>query len=68
MLSWLGAATVLILIRCVFQIVELGDGYFAHAFRDEGTFIAIESVFMCLAVAFFNIGHPGQALYLFNDN
>ena len=44
MLSWLGAATVLILVRCVFRIVELKDGYFAPAFRDEGTFIAFESV------------------------
>ncbi|KAL1594687.1 hypothetical protein SLS59_008737 [Nothophoma quercina] len=29
---------------CVFRIVELKDGYFAPAFRDEGTFIAFESV------------------------
>lgn len=43
-LGWLGTATILILIRCVFRIAELKDGYFAPAFRDEGTFITFESV------------------------
>ncbi|KAF2624450.1 parasitic phase-specific protein PSP-1 [Macroventuria anomochaeta] len=60
-LGWLSAATILILIRCVFRIVELKDGYFAPAFRDEGTFIAFESVFMCIGVACMNIGHPARA-------
>lgn len=43
-LGWLSAATILILVRCVFRVVELQNGYFAPAFRDEGTFIAFESV------------------------
>lgn len=44
MIVWLGAATILILVRCIFRIYELKDGYFAPAFRDEGTFIAFVSV------------------------
>lgn len=44
MVAWLGAATIFILVRCIFRIYELKDGYFAPAFRDEGTFIAFESV------------------------
>lgn len=44
MVSWLSVATMLILARCLFRIYELKDGYFAPAFRDEGTFIALESV------------------------
>ena len=44
MVVWLAAATVMILVRCIFRIYELKDGYFAPAFRDEGTFIAFESV------------------------
>lgn len=40
----LSAATMLILARCLFRIYELKDGYFAPAFRDELTFIALESV------------------------
>lgn len=44
LILWLGAATILVLVRCIFRIYELKDGYFAPAFRDEGTFIAFESV------------------------
>ncbi|KAJ4404369.1 hypothetical protein N0V91_005890 [Didymella pomorum] len=61
MIVWLAAATILILVRCIFRIYELKDGYFASAFRDEGTFIAFESVFMIIAVACLNVGHPGRA-------
>ncbi|KAF3040045.1 hypothetical protein E8E12_001144 [Didymella heteroderae] len=61
MVVWLAAATALILVRCIFRIYELKDGYFAPAFRDEGTFIAFESAFMIIAVACLNVGHPGRA-------
>ncbi|KAF1925374.1 parasitic phase-specific protein PSP-1 [Didymella exigua CBS 183.55] len=61
MIMWLGAATILILVRCIFRIYELKAGYFAPAFRDEGTFIAFESVFMIIAVACLNVGCPGRA-------
>jgi hypothetical protein len=44
MVVWLAAATILILVRCIFRIYELKGGYFAPAFRNEGTFIAFESV------------------------
>ncbi|KAJ8113031.1 hypothetical protein OPT61_g4746 [Boeremia exigua] len=63
MIACLSAATLLILARCVFRIYELKDGYFSPAFRDEGTFIAFESVFMCIAVACLNVGHPGRAFH-----
>ena len=43
MVPLLSAATMLILARCLFRIYELKDGYFAPAFRDEPTFIALES-------------------------
>ncbi|KAF3001852.1 hypothetical protein E8E13_004438 [Curvularia kusanoi] len=44
MVASLSAATILILARCLFRLYELKDGYFAPAFRDEATFIALESV------------------------
>ncbi|CAI4214561.1 unnamed protein product [Parascedosporium putredinis] len=53
------AATFFILVRCVYRIVELGQGYFSELFRDEGLFIAFESVMMCIAVLLLNAGHPG---------
>ncbi|KAL6407372.1 parasitic phase-specific protein psp-1 [Ilyonectria robusta] len=53
-------STLFILIRCVYRIVELHDGYFSHFFRDEPLFIALESVIMCIAVFCLNCGHPGM--------
>ncbi|OLN96572.1 Sphingoid long-chain base transporter RSB1-like protein 2 [Colletotrichum chlorophyti] len=57
-LSFLGLSTVLILLRCVYRIVELHEGYFSHWFRDEPLFIGLESVVMSLAVFCLHIGHP----------
>ncbi|KAH8660043.1 RTA1 like protein-domain-containing protein [Xylariales sp. PMI_506] len=58
-LGFLFAATTVILIRCIYRIVELKDGYFSATFRDEGLFIGLESAMMCLAVFLLNIAHPG---------
>ncbi|KEZ43456.1 Parasitic phase-specific protein PSP-1 [Scedosporium apiospermum] len=58
-LGFMFAATFFVLIRCVYRIVELGQGYFSELFRDEGLFIAFESVMMCIAVLLLNAGHPG---------
>lgn len=41
--SFQSLATFLILLRCVYRIVELHDGYFSEWFRDEDLFIALES-------------------------
>ncbi|KAH6638426.1 parasitic phase-specific protein PSP-1 [Boeremia exigua] len=63
LMACLSVATILILVRCVFRIYELKNGYFSPAFRDEETFIAFESVFMCVAVACLNGGHPGRIFH-----
>ncbi|CAG8264881.1 unnamed protein product [Penicillium olsonii] len=42
-LFFLTLSTILILIRCVYRIVELHAGYFSPLFRDEPLFIALES-------------------------
>ena len=39
---FLFAAVILILVRCVFRIVELKDGYTGPEFRKEAEFIALE--------------------------
>jgi hypothetical protein len=36
----------LILLRCVYRVVELHEGYFSHFFRDEVLFIALESAYV----------------------
>ncbi|KAF5489135.1 Glutamyl-tRNA(Gln) amidotransferase subunit A [Colletotrichum siamense] len=58
-LLFLGLSTFFILLRCVYRIVELHEGYFSHWFRDEALFIALESAVMVIAVFCLNIGHPG---------
>ncbi|KAF7537719.1 hypothetical protein G7Z17_g12794 [Cylindrodendrum hubeiense] len=61
-LGLLFASTIIILTRCTYRIVELGKGYFSAIFRDEGLFIGLESVPMCIAVVLLNAGHPGMIL------
>ncbi|TDZ21017.1 Sphingoid long-chain base transporter RSB1 [Colletotrichum orbiculare MAFF 240422] len=62
-LAFLGLSTFFILLRCVYRIVELHEGYFSHWFRDEKLFIALESAVMVAAVFCLNLGHPGLALH-----
>ncbi|KAJ4360497.1 uncharacterized protein N0V89_001062 [Didymosphaeria variabile] len=38
------AAVVLILVRCIYRIVELKDGYFGPGFRHQWDFVALEGV------------------------
>lgn len=40
----LSLGTFFILLRCVYRIVELHEGYFSHWFRDETLYIVLESV------------------------
>ncbi|KAK7418211.1 hypothetical protein QQZ08_011364 [Neonectria magnoliae] len=60
-LGFLFASTFIILVRCAYRIVELGQGYFSAIFRDEGLFIGLETVTMCVATLLLNAGHPGMA-------
>ncbi|KAL2870301.1 RTA1 domain-containing protein [Aspergillus lucknowensis] len=48
-----------ILLRCVYRVVELHEGYFSRFFRDEPLFIALESAIMGAAALTMNAGHPG---------
>ncbi|KXH49015.1 parasitic phase-specific protein PSP-1 [Colletotrichum nymphaeae SA-01] len=58
-LAFLSLGTMFVLLRCVYRIVELHEGYFSHWFRDETLFIALESAVMVLAVFSLLVGHPG---------
>ncbi|KAE8357495.1 parasitic phase-specific protein PSP-1 [Aspergillus caelatus] len=58
-LSFLFLSILLILLRCVYRVVELHGGYFSHFFRDEPLFIALETAIMCAAAVCLNVGHPG---------
>ncbi|PSN67380.1 parasitic phase-specific protein PSP-1 [Corynespora cassiicola Philippines] len=67
-LSFMFLAVSFILLRCVYRIIELKDGYFGPSFRNEPNFIALESSVMCVAVLCLNIGHPGRALCTESDS
>lgn len=41
-LGFIYAAVVMILVRCIYRIIELKDGYFGEGFRQEGEFIGLE--------------------------
>lgn len=42
-LTFLCLSMFLVLLRCVYRVVELHEGYFSHYFRDEPLFIALET-------------------------
>ncbi|PYI07199.1 RTA1-domain-containing protein [Aspergillus sclerotiicarbonarius CBS 121057] len=58
-LIFMFSSVFLILLRCVYRIVELHAGYFSPTFRDESLFIALESGVMCAAAICLHPGHPG---------
>lgn len=41
-LCFLGLTVVFILVRCIYRIIELKDGYFGPNYRHQGAFIALE--------------------------
>jgi len=45
-LGFLSLAIVLVLIRCIYRIDELKDGYSGALFHDEGLFYGLESVYV----------------------
>ncbi|KAH7138385.1 parasitic phase-specific protein PSP-1 [Dendryphion nanum] len=61
-LGFMFLAVFFILIRCVYRIVELKDGYFGPLFREQVEFMVLEAAIICIAVLCLNIGHPGRAL------
>lgn len=62
-LSFMLAAIIFILVRCIYRIIELEDGYFGPNFRHEPEFIGLEGGVMCVAVTCLVFGHPGPAFH-----
>ncbi|CAK7223681.1 hypothetical protein SCUCBS95973_005262 [Sporothrix curviconia] len=58
----LWAAILFILIRCVYRIDELSEGYAGSTFHNEGLFYGLESVMMVLAIYSLILGQPGFGL------
>lgn len=57
--GFLSLATILILIRCVYRIDELSDGYSGPLVHDEGLFVGLEGVLIIVAVFCLAVAQPG---------
>ena len=58
-LGFLSLSIVLILIRCVYRIDELSDGYNGPLIHKEGLFIGLEGVMIIVAAFCLAIAQPG---------
>jgi len=59
--AFFSLAIILILVRCIYRIDELSDGYSGPLIRNEALFIGLEGVMIITAAFCLNIGHPGFA-------
>ncbi|KAH8882615.1 parasitic phase-specific protein PSP-1 [Thozetella sp. PMI_491] len=57
--TFMGLATFLILIRCIYRLVELREGYSGDLVSNEALFIGLEGVMIIVAVYSLTLGHPG---------
>ena len=57
--AFLSLAIVLILIRCIYRIDELSDGYSGPLIHNQGLFIGLEGVMIIIAAFCPNLAHPG---------
>ncbi|PON28732.1 hypothetical protein TGAM01_v202579 [Trichoderma gamsii] len=64
--GFLGAAILLIWVRCVYRCYELSKGYVhSNLITDQGLFIGLEGVLVIIASFCLCIGHPG---FIFGRN
>ena len=50
-MGFLSLAILLILIRCIYRIDELSDGYSGPLIHDEGLFVGLEGVYVITLVS-----------------
>lgn len=58
-MGFLSAAIVLILVRCVYRIDELSDGYNGPLIHNEPLFVGLEGVVIVVAVFCLAVAQPG---------
>ncbi|KAK1764346.1 parasitic phase-specific protein psp-1 [Phialemonium atrogriseum] len=61
-LTFLSLSILLILVRCVYRIDELSDGFLGPVFHNERLFYGLESIPITIAVFCLNLGHLGLGL------
>ena len=60
-IGFLSLAIILILIRCIYRIDELSEGYDGPLISNEGLFIGLEGVMIIVAAFALNVSQPGPA-------
>ncbi|KAF7549862.1 hypothetical protein G7046_g8205 [Stylonectria norvegica] len=58
----LTTAILLILLRCIYRVAELQDGYDGKLIKEEVPFVLLEGVVIFLAASALAFGHPGLGL------
>lgn len=57
-----GLAVVTILVRCVFRLAELSEGFKGELANNEALFLLLDSAMMVLCVSVLTAAHPGLVL------
>ncbi|MCJ1264073.1 hypothetical protein MMC22_003944 [Lobaria immixta] len=52
-----------IMIRCIYRVIELSDGWNSPLMKKERDFVILEGIMIVVAVFVLNIFHPGQYLF-----
>ncbi|MCJ1467143.1 hypothetical protein MMC07_005765 [Pseudocyphellaria aurata] len=62
----LGLSYTCIMIRCIYRVIELSNGWNSSLMKRQTDFVILEGIMIVVAVYILNIFHPGQ--YLFTRN
>jgi hypothetical protein len=54
-------ATVAVLVRSIFRVAELWEGFTGHLWNDETDFLVLDGAMIALAVVCLTLFHPGAA-------
>ena len=54
--------TVMIYVRSIYRTIELAQGWTGYLITHEGYFLGLDGALMFLAVAVFNVVHPGWCI------
>lgn len=57
-----GLAVVTILVRCIFRLAELSEGFKGELANNEALFLVLDSAMMMVCVSVLTAAHPGLVL------
>ncbi|KAJ7152906.1 RTA1-domain-containing protein [Mycena filopes] len=63
LISGMAFNALCLIIRAIYRVIELRDGFRGHIFQTERYFDVLDGGMITLAIVTFNIAHPGYLLY-----